>query len=160
MSGATITVKSLETSAARTTVSGESGNYEILSLPVGTQELRAEKQGFKAVVRTGINLEVGQEAVANAVKHGRARHVFIELRYAPASVCLTVSDDGQGFAADQASPAGHFGLLDMRERAQSMGSQLIVQSEPGRGTRIDVEVPLFSSEPIDEDLKANTYSGG
>src|ERR1700733_10423651 len=65
VSGATITVKSLETGAARTTVSGESGNYEILSLPVGAQELRAEKQGFKAVVRTGINLEVGQEAVAN-----------------------------------------------------------------------------------------------
>jgi signal transduction histidine kinase len=106
-------------------------------------------------------LRIGQEAVANAVKHGRARHVLIELRYAPAAVCLTVSDDGQGFAADQASPAGHFGLLDMRERAQSMGSQLMVQSGPGRGTRIDVEVPLFSTEPIDDEgLKANTYSGG
>ncbi len=62
---ASVTVKSLETGAARTTVSGESGNFEVLSLPVGAQELRAEKQGFKAVVRTGINLEVGQEAVAN-----------------------------------------------------------------------------------------------
>jgi signal transduction histidine kinase len=104
-------------------------------------------------------LRIGQEAVANAMKHGLARHISIELRYAPESVRLTVSDDGQGFAADQASPAGHFGLLDMRERAQSMGSQLKVQSEPGRGTRIDVEVPLFSSEPMDEGVKANTYSG-
>jgi signal transduction histidine kinase len=105
-------------------------------------------------------LRIGQEAVANAVKHGRARHVSIELRYAPASVCLTVSDDGEGFVAAQASPAGHFGLLDMRERAQSMGSHLRVESEPGRGARIAVEVPVHSAEAIDEELKANTHSGG
>jgi signal transduction histidine kinase len=104
-------------------------------------------------------LRIGQEAVANAVKHGGARLVSIELRYAPASVRLTVSDDGKGFAARQASPTGHFGLLDMRERAQSMGSHLKVESEPGRGTRIAVEVPLHPAEGIDEELKANTYSG-
>jgi signal transduction histidine kinase len=104
-------------------------------------------------------LRIGQEAVANAVKHGHARRVCIELIYAPTSVGLTVSDDGQGFAASQASPTGHFGLLDMRERAQSMGSQLNVESEPGRGTRIAVEVPVPPSELIDEELKANTYSG-
>jgi signal transduction histidine kinase len=109
-------------------------------------------------------LRIGQEAVANAVKHGRARHVFIELRFEPASVCLTVSDDGDGFAAGQPSPTGHFGLLDMRERAQSMGSHLRIESEPGHGTRIAVEVPLHPreghpAEGIDEELKANSYSG-
>jgi signal transduction histidine kinase len=104
-------------------------------------------------------LRIGQEAVANAVKHGCARQVSIELRYESVSVCLTVSDDGQGFAAGQPSPTGHFGLLDMRERAQSMGSHLRVESEPGRGTRIAVEVPLHPPEGIDEELKANTYSG-
>jgi signal transduction histidine kinase len=105
-------------------------------------------------------LRIGQEAVANAVKHGRAQHVSIELRYAPASVCLTVSDDGQGFVSAETSPAGHFGLLDMRERAQSMGSHLRVESEPGRGARIAVEVPVHSAEAIDEELKTNTHSGG
>lgn len=105
-------------------------------------------------------LRIGQEAVANAIKHGGAQQVSIELSYAPGSVWLTVSDDGQGFAASQASPTGHFGLLDMRERAQSMGSQLHVESEPGRGTRIAVEVPLRPPEAFDEELKANTYSGG
>jgi signal transduction histidine kinase len=104
-------------------------------------------------------LRIGQEAVANAVKHGGAALVSIELRYAPASVGLTVTDDGKGFAAGQPSPTGHFGLLDMRERAQSMGSHLQVDSEPGRGTRIAVEVPLHPAEGIDEELKANTYSG-
>lgn len=104
-------------------------------------------------------LRIGQEAVANAVKHGRARHVSIELRYDPESVCLTVSDDGAGFAASQPSPTGHFGLLDMRERAQSMGSHLRVESESGRGTRIAVDVPLRPPEGMDEELKANSYSG-
>jgi signal transduction histidine kinase len=104
-------------------------------------------------------LRIGQEAVANAVKHGQARQVFIELRYEPSAVCLTVSDDGEGFAAGQPSPTGHFGLLDMRERAQSMGSHLKVQSEPGRGACIAVEVPLHRTEGIDEELKADTYSG-
>jgi len=104
-------------------------------------------------------LRIGQEAVANAVKHGRARQVCIELRYATASVCLTVSDDGQGFAAGQSSPAGHFGLLDMRERAQAMGSHLKVESDPGRGTCIAVEIPLHPPEVNDEELKTNTYSG-
>lgn len=63
--GANVTVKSLETGAARNTTTDASGNYEILSLPLGQQEIRAEKQGFKAVIRTGINLEVGQQAVVN-----------------------------------------------------------------------------------------------
>jgi len=105
-------------------------------------------------------LRIGQEAVANAVKHGHARQVSIELLYASASVSLTVIDDGEGFPAGQSSPAGHFGLLDMRERAQSMSSHLRVESQPRRGTRIAVEVPLHAPEGIDEELKANTYSGG
>ncbi len=51
-------------------------------------------------------LRIGQEAVANAVKHGRARQVYIELLYAPKSVCLTVIDDGRGFASSQPPPTG------------------------------------------------------
>ena len=105
-------------------------------------------------------LRIGQEAVANAVKHGHAERVSIELQYAASSVCLTVSDDGRGFGVGQPSPTGHFGLLDMRERAQSMGSHLRVESQPGQGTRVAIEVPLHPAERIDEELKANTYSGG
>lgn len=63
--GANVTVKSLETGATRTTVTDATGHFEVLSLPLGPQEVKAEKQGFKAVVRTGINLEVGEQAVAN-----------------------------------------------------------------------------------------------
>jgi signal transduction histidine kinase len=103
-------------------------------------------------------LRIGQEAVANALKHGQAHHVSIELHYASTSICLTMIDDGQGFDASQATSSGHFGLLDMRERAHSMGSELKIDSELGRGTRIAVEVPVKSCGPIDAELKTNTYS--
>src|ERR1041384_8627290 len=63
--GATVTVKTLETGATRSATTDDSGAYRIVAIPVGPQELRAEKTGFKAAVRLGINLAVGQEAVAN-----------------------------------------------------------------------------------------------
>jgi signal transduction histidine kinase len=105
-------------------------------------------------------LRIGQEAVANAIHHGQARKVSIELRYSSNSACLSVIDDGRGFAVDQGSPAGHFGLLDMRERALSMGSDLRIDSEPGRGTRIEVEVPVQNTTGVDEELKANSHPRG
>src|SRR6267378_6685543 len=63
--GAIVAVKNLETGAVRTVMTDETGNYRLLSLSVGSQEVRAEKPGFRAAVRTGVNLAVGQEAVVN-----------------------------------------------------------------------------------------------
>jgi signal transduction histidine kinase len=103
-------------------------------------------------------LRIGQEAVANAIKHSLARNIAVELRYAPDSVRLEITDDGRGFIPDE-TPAGHFGLLDMRERAQCMDSWLYVESEPGMGTSISVEVPITCGQLRDEELKADTYSG-
>ena len=61
--GATVTVKNVETGVTRTVTTDETGNYRLLSLPLGLQEVRAEKPGFRSAVRTGINLVVGQEAI-------------------------------------------------------------------------------------------------
>lgn len=63
--GATITVKNLETGATRVTDTDEAGDFRVLSLALGAHEVKAEKIGFKAAVRTGIDLDVGQEAVVN-----------------------------------------------------------------------------------------------
>src|ERR1019366_8768697 len=63
--GAKITVKSLETGVTRVVTTDDAGSFRALSLPLGPQEIKAEKAGFMAVIRTGINLEVGQEAVVN-----------------------------------------------------------------------------------------------
>src|SRR5712692_8357823 len=65
ISGATVTVRNQDTGTARTVTSDEGGNYRVLSLPIGRYEVRVESVGFKAVVHTGINLVVGQEAVVN-----------------------------------------------------------------------------------------------
>ncbi len=65
VSGATVTVKSLETGVARVVTTNPAGAYTVLSLSVGPCEVKAEKEGFKITVRTGINLEVGQRAVVN-----------------------------------------------------------------------------------------------
>ncbi len=63
--GASVTVKNPETGATRIVTTDEAGFYRVLSLPVGQQEVRAEKPGFRAAVRTGITLVVGQEAVVD-----------------------------------------------------------------------------------------------
>ena len=65
VNGATITVKSLETGAVRAVTTDAAGRFSVLALPLGPQEVKAEKQGFKAEVRTGINLQIGQDAVVN-----------------------------------------------------------------------------------------------
>ena len=63
--GATVTVKSLETGATRVVTTGETGAFRIPLLPLGPQEVKAEKKGFAAAVRDGIDLKVGQEAVVD-----------------------------------------------------------------------------------------------
>ncbi len=65
VAGATVTVKSLDTGAARTATTDDAGNFRVLALPIGPQEIRANKTGFKEAVRTGVNLEVAQQAVVN-----------------------------------------------------------------------------------------------
>ena len=65
VAGATITARSLDTGVTRAATTDDGGNFRILALPLGGQEVTAEKAGFKAVVRQGINLEVGQEGVVN-----------------------------------------------------------------------------------------------
>ena len=65
VSGATVTVKDVETGATRVVTTDPTGNYRVLSLPIGLHEIRAEKEGFQAAVRTGIKLDVGEEAVVD-----------------------------------------------------------------------------------------------
>ncbi len=89
-------------------------------------------------------LRIAQEAVTNAVKHARASHVRIHLEMASRQLSLRVADDGRGFEQDEAfsEVGGHFGLLGMRERAERLGGELQLHSEPGQGTEVAVTVPL------------------
>jgi signal transduction histidine kinase/ligand-binding sensor domain-containing protein len=85
-------------------------------------------------------LRIAQEAIHNVKKHAGARHLSVQLEYGPAEIALEVRDDGQGFAADEAPGAGHYGLTGMRERAAAIGGTLEITSEPGSGTTVRVRV--------------------
>lgn len=89
-------------------------------------------------------LRIGQEAVANIIKHSRAASVNMQLCFEPGQVRLAVADNGVGFDRDQvAGPnEGHFGLLGMSERARRLGGRFILFSRPGQGTSLRVEIPL------------------
>ena len=63
--GATVTVKDVETGATRVVTTDPTGNYRVLSLSVGLHEIKAEREGFRAAVQTGIKLDVGVETVVN-----------------------------------------------------------------------------------------------
>ncbi len=91
-------------------------------------------------------LRIGQEAVTNAIKHGHAKNVTALLQYELEKVRLSVTDDGRGFRPHDTPPSGHFGLLDMRERAHSMGCTLQVESAPDCGTKIAIEIPIKTEE--------------
>jgi signal transduction histidine kinase len=55
---------------------------------------------------------------------------------------LSIEDDGAGFDVAQAQRAGHYGLRGMHELADIIGASLLIDSEPGRGTRVAVEIPV------------------
>jgi signal transduction histidine kinase len=84
-------------------------------------------------------LRIVREAITNAVHHGGARTIFVELKNGD-GVRLKVRDDGRGFNADAATGPG-FGLTSMRERAVAMGGALEVRSHPDGGTEVEVVVP-------------------
>jgi GAF domain-containing protein/two-component sensor histidine kinase len=87
-----------------------------------------------------------QEALANVAKHAGARAVLIAVERGPGGVRATVTDNGCGFdaAAALADPGlrGHFGLHSMRERAALLSGTLEIDSVPGRGTTLRVELPF------------------
>ena len=90
-------------------------------------------------------LRIAQEAVANAVKHARARKLNIALRFDEEHVRLSVEDDGRGIPRKIGQ--GHAGLLIMRERAQAIGARLTIASGIRKGTRIEVITPLERTHP-------------
>jgi signal transduction histidine kinase len=84
---------------------------------------------------------ITQEALTNVVKHADAKTVQITLARQKRSVVLTIDDNGRGFSRAQAR-RGQFGLVGMRERTASVNGALDVESTPGAGTRLTVEIPL------------------
>jgi two-component system sensor histidine kinase DevS len=89
---------------------------------------------------------IAQEALTNVQKHARASAVEARLTTRNGVLRLAISDNGVGFAPGRDSDPGHRGLRNMAERAQSLGGRLSLESAPGKGTSVVVDVPLGSRE--------------
>jgi signal transduction histidine kinase len=90
-----------------------------------------------------------QESLNNVRKHSRARRVEVDLRHQGDHLHIRVRDWGTGFDPEQARQLdGHFGLRGMGERARLLGGSLEVESFPGTGTTVDVELPCYLAVPL------------
>ncbi|HYW71655.1 MAG TPA: two-component regulator propeller domain-containing protein, partial [Pyrinomonadaceae bacterium] len=87
-------------------------------------------------------LRIAQEAINNSVKHAGAERIMIDLHFDTDVLQLRVQDNGRGFDPAAENRDGHFGLVGMRERAQEIGGELRIQSQPESGTQVVVSVPL------------------
>ena len=108
---------------------------------ISTESSGREPSGSRRL--GGRFLMIIQEAVWNALARGGAKMVRIRLFFRPGLVRLMVSDDGCGFDVGAAPGVkdGHLGLSSMRQRAEEIGGNFSIKSEPGRGTSVIVEVP-------------------
>jgi len=119
---------------------GFTNNYEIQTNLTVASELSEEP--FAPDARLQV-FRILQEALSNARKHGHARHIQVTFTAEDGQKCMTIQDDGSGFAPDSLKKAGsqHFGLQFMQERTEALGGCLRVESSPGAGTRVVLEVP-------------------
>lgn len=85
---------------------------------------------------------ITQEAVTNALKHGKAGQVLVKLHRDPSEVVLTVQDDGTGFDLEDNQKRLGLGLASMRERAELARGVCDIHSKPGGGTRVEIRLPL------------------
>jgi signal transduction histidine kinase len=116
---------------------------------------RKQNQVEAGLVATGLDEErlpdevetaiyrIVQESLTNVARHARADQVHISVARRNGQVAVTIQDDGQGFDVGEAWARGRLGLLGMRERAELLGGQMEIASQPGAGATVSVQVPVF-----------------
>ena len=81
-----------------------------------------------------------QESLTNIAKHAQATQVEVSLEREEGRTALHVEDNGRGFDTSAPRKSGAFGLLGMRERAALLGGEIKIDSEPGKGTRLELRI--------------------
>jgi signal transduction histidine kinase len=108
-----------------------------------TMEISGATRPLPAAVEHHL-VRCSQEALSNALKHSRATAIRLKLNYGDDAVVLSIADDGCGFEPEGVlTGAGtHLGLRNLRSRARKMKGRLDISSQPGKGTTIQLTVPL------------------
>ena len=112
-----------------------------------SMDFRIVTEGSSRSLRPGPHTEIFRivrEALRNAFSHSQGRLIETELAYTGGLFRIRIRDNGKGIDSDQrlqAERSGHWGLRGMRERAQHLGGELEVWSEPGAGTEIELRIP-------------------
>jgi len=93
-------------------------------------------------------LRIAQEALMNIARHAQATQVHLRLWQEHHNVCMVIQDNGAGIVSwESANRPGSHGLTIMRERAEAFGGSLRVSSVPGKGTRVEVKIPVETNDP-------------
>jgi signal transduction histidine kinase len=110
-------------------------------------EVSGSEREIPAAAKTAL-FRIVQEALTNVVKHASATGALVKLLYEPASIRVRIIDDGAGFdpriqALTTRTP---WGLKNMEERALLLGGTFRIESKPGKGTRVEVDLPLLETD--------------
>jgi len=105
-----------------------------------------DEQGLSQEVQV-VLYRIAQESLTNILRHAKASHLSLILRQDAEKIVMIIEDDGIGFDPDLSENSHRLGLVGMRERAEMLGGTLTVESSPGIGTSIIVEVPDVNSYP-------------
>jgi signal transduction histidine kinase len=92
-------------------------------------------------------VQIAREALSNVARHSGATRATLALGVDGDTAELRIEDNGAGFDPDRRLGSGHFGLANLRDRATAVAGLLTIDSEPGKGTRIIVRLPLPAPEP-------------
>lgn len=90
-------------------------------------------------------LHIAQEGLTNTLRHAAAREFVATLRYLPGELRLQMVDDGQGF--DAGADFSGFGLMGMRERVEMLGGRMVLRSQRGQGTEIEIQFSQLPTTP-------------
>lgn len=115
--------------------------------PATALNLSVTKDGPRLPEQIRLSLfRIGQEAMNNAAQHAQANQVSVDLTMGESRVVLEINDDGKGFEVpedwNQFAGQGHYGLIDIVERAEAISADLEVQSALGEGTHLRVTMPI------------------
>jgi PAS domain S-box-containing protein len=102
------------------------------------------------IAKRTVLYRVAQEGLTNVSRHAKASHVKISIREIPEGIGMKIHDNGQSFSFAehlQAKNGNRLGLLGMRERVEMVGGTFCVNSAPGQGTTLEVEMPFAKTRP-------------